>query len=371
MATLRKPIETLDEGFRLLRRRWFPSPAGLDRGFLATIGDWMRTNAEFRDRPELHPLTWRLYSEASGGAAPDMRSAENKEKVARFVRELRTVGEWLGLMETAFYGAELDQYYAHPINRGWSAAYRRWAEDPTFRRYWPILRGEFSRKMVEFCEQEFNLGVEVRLTEAAKPSDPEEQQADLAWLDSAYAFEFCAGAQSEGLANVRYTGLNEVVTRAGESAWIIHWQPLDDGGPQHDLRLRTACGVIAILPPPAGGRAGASDEHELFVWIHGCHRNLQIGRAAFAVRIGERRLFDLVDPRRGYAIERSGSGALRTYFPRTQKEEARSRDQRAMWYAFFTPYGFRRVNRGESGESAAADFDVLRYSPRSDESRRH
>lgn len=373
MPTLRRSIATLEEGFRMLRRRWFPLPMNLSEGFLESIADWMRMNSELRDRTELHQLTWQLYSEASDGRAADLTSSETRAAVAEFVKELRTVGDWMGLMETAFYAAELDQHNAHPINRGWNVAYRRWAEDPTFRRYWPVLRGEFSRRMVEFCEQELNLGIEIRLEPAASPTGPTRLAAELQWLNTAYGMEFRSTPDPGGAANVRYASIDDVLARAGESSWIIHWNPLDKELDGTKARLRTACGVIALLPPRQSANELGGETHELFVWIHGCHRNLQIGRAAFASVVESRKLFDLVNPRNGHVIHNISESTscpfqeLRVYLPRTQKEELRSRDLRAMWYAFFTPYGFRKVPRAESRSPFALDdFEILRYSPRSD-----
>ena len=57
----------------------------------------------------------------------------------------------------AWLGIDLDGYYAHPLHSGWIGAFRRWAGSKTFQMYWPVLRGEYSKNFVRFCERVLNL----------------------------------------------------------------------------------------------------------------------------------------------------------------------------------------------------------------------
>src|SRR5207253_438912 len=57
----------------------------------------------------------------------------------------------------AWLSLNLEEHYAHPLNRGWLDVFHRWTNARTVRKLWPILRSEFSRSFAAFCERELGM----------------------------------------------------------------------------------------------------------------------------------------------------------------------------------------------------------------------
>ena len=92
----------------------------------------------------------------------------------------------LQVMENAWLSLNLDAHYAHPLNRGWMAVFHRWTNAETFRRHWPVLRSEFGRGFVSFCEKQMRLGqVEGRAVRIGPPPATESYLSIPALLDAA------------------------------------------------------------------------------------------------------------------------------------------------------------------------------------------
>ena len=61
-------------------------------------------------------------------------------------------------MENAWLSLNLEVDYAHPLNRGWMDVFHRWTNARTVRANWPLVRSEFGRSFVGFCETQMRLG---------------------------------------------------------------------------------------------------------------------------------------------------------------------------------------------------------------------
>src|SRR4029079_13958018 len=72
--------------------------------------------------------------------------------------ELATLLRMLQILENAWLTLNLDVCYAHPLNRGWMDVFYGWTTSPLFQKYWPVLRVEFSRNFVAFCERQLRTG---------------------------------------------------------------------------------------------------------------------------------------------------------------------------------------------------------------------
>ena len=60
-------------------------------------------------------------------------------------------------MENAFLVLRLDDFWAHPDNRGWVVMFRMWAKSPTFRLAWQRSHRMFGIRFVHFCRQRLGL----------------------------------------------------------------------------------------------------------------------------------------------------------------------------------------------------------------------
>ena len=79
--------------------------------------------------------------------------------------------EMIQVLENAWLGLNLDTYHGHPLNRGWMSVFHRWSASPDIQSIWPIIRGEFSRRFVEFCESELPLGVTYYFDDSKHPRE--------------------------------------------------------------------------------------------------------------------------------------------------------------------------------------------------------
>lgn len=68
----------------------------------------------------------------------------------------------LQIMENAYIAADLEKQFSHPLNAGWMNLFHRWSQTYLLRRFWPLLRNEYSRQFVFFCERELALKTEPR-----------------------------------------------------------------------------------------------------------------------------------------------------------------------------------------------------------------
>ena len=110
--------------------------------------------------PRLRHLTAELYPEIdpTGNLAPTRIGPNVKKEPLRRTAELHALLQMIQLIENVYFKLELEKYSAHPMNRGWLNLFHRWTSAPTFRRYWPHLRSEFSREFIHFCECRLSVG---------------------------------------------------------------------------------------------------------------------------------------------------------------------------------------------------------------------
>jgi hypothetical protein len=328
-----------DAIFSELRRRWFPPPAGHDKGFLDSIKPFVEIHRTLRSDPGLGRFAAELYPEGArgGGGGPGCP------------KELHVVIEMLQAMEIAWMTAGLASHASHPLNRGWMNVFRRWASAPSFQDYWPVVRGEFSEGFVRFCEAELSLGgddPEVAWLDA----DPanrwgiyhcprDEFREALTTLDREFVLEWpdlaipgIGGRAATLLAMLDHAISLPPVEGYGPLAGLIVSRPSPrrDGVPIAEPLLH---GAVLAWKSPDGAI-------ELMIWLRGAHRTLGIGRKSLeAMRA---------------AIKKSGARdvTLRARYPSDSRGVARRRWQGDLWADFLRSQGFHGVGPGHSDEGA-------------------
>ena len=154
--------------FQHLRKRWLPEP-DLQDGFLESLEGYASLQEHLRSDEGLHRLSSQMYADlkdvvvtsdddtASSGRRK--RSRKDRDDSRLTWKEVHEILHIIQTMEVAWMNARMDNFDAHPLNRGWVAVFHRWATMPAFRRAWPILRAEFSRPFIDYLESRFSLTV--------------------------------------------------------------------------------------------------------------------------------------------------------------------------------------------------------------------
>lgn len=130
------------------RKKWLPPP-GLDNQFVSSVEGFVRVHRDLRDNKNLAQMTEKLFPQIA-----EVSHDVNAD-------EIHTACQMLQVLENAWVSMKLDKFHAHPLNAGWMNLFERWGNLDVLRRYWPLLRGEFSRDFVRFCERESALKVDL------------------------------------------------------------------------------------------------------------------------------------------------------------------------------------------------------------------
>ena len=136
--------------FAHVREQWFPPPNCSETEVIAAGEIAFALEQHIADSAKLLDYNFKLYPEVRTISQPPPDGT-------RDVQEFRSVSQTLQVMEAAFRAMKLARFYAHPENRGWMGAFRRWTSTEAFHVYWPFLRAEYSKQFVTFCENILNL----------------------------------------------------------------------------------------------------------------------------------------------------------------------------------------------------------------------
>ena len=168
----------------------------------------------------------------------------------------------LQIMENAYVATDLQNQSAHPLNSGWMNVLHRWSQSAMLRRYWPLLRNEYSREFVFFCERELALKTELTELYDLQPLDktglPRPDGLDVAtWSGSRLSSIASGPRRSTGTAvlwtcwerHCRTPSRTNAESPWTAAAWFVRVRMprggLDKGDP---LDLGFVAGVVAIRP---------------------------------------------------------------------------------------------------------------------------
>jgi hypothetical protein len=253
--------------------------------------------------------------------------------------DLHGVDYLLQVMELAWVENDLDQFHAHPLNRGWMNVLRRWTTSSQFHRFWSILRGQYSRGFVRFCEVALNLSplpVQwCRITDpAAAPWAPILMQFDQEFANE-WAGVLALLSASSYLSGTVHRAKDD--PRGGKKplAWVLTTgRPGDPAGELTAWPVDAyPLGLVVAFSP---GKEGQATERELLVWVRGPYRTLGLGRETVPA------LLAAID------TELKGSGIKRLFvrYPTVGSTQG-DRLQRTMWTWFFNDNDFQCDPRPE------------------------
>jgi hypothetical protein len=312
-------------------------PPEYETTFVESTRAYMDIQKAFREDPRLWRLSLEIYPELdpAGKALAGAPAETEAESGARRAAELRILLQMLQFTENAYLGLKLEVNYAHPLNRGWMDTFYRWTGAPTVRVHWPVVRGEFSRDFVRFCESQMQLGRVIGRCDPLQPDAPPEVLSQV-------LLEFQAEHGQrwrEWLENQ----LKDVLASDRPSAWAVYPEgnyPVSawTGG------RPSAVGLIVVGPYqlPDVRVAARDHDHVLFVWLRGAYRNTGLGRSALRAVL---RQLQKDWPR---------PFQLHVHLPTARLSGPGGQVQKAMWLTFFHHLDFVRV----TGQARADDLET-------------
>jgi len=154
---------TPDAVFPQVRLDWYPTPPDLDKSFLALTDRCAAIEERVNDEAPKF-LVAEVYPEIASVTAARPTPPDSFDDWQTVVHLLLLMGQ---LMEDVWVACRLDTHFNHPLNLGWMSYFQRWANAPSFRMWWPILRPIYSPGFRRFAEEQFDLA----------PTDPRSPEA--------------------------------------------------------------------------------------------------------------------------------------------------------------------------------------------------
>jgi hypothetical protein len=349
--------------FSEVRRQWFPPLPCSQSEWLTAAQAAMSLEQNLSAADRLAPFSLATYPEIDRKVpafgtfgSPTVRCVQDDELV-----ELRAVSQTLQVMEIAWYGVKLNEFHAHPMNRGWMNTFRRWTAPAVFRRYWPVLRAEYSAPFVRFCEQSLNLqptradykryqnadaGLLKALGEEFLQEWGDELPAAQPYFPSHKADPFSAMADYAAT-DVQKFG----PSGAAPFVWLLNQVGGTAGPPLQDL----PCGFACVWRPRDPNAGQPQCDANFFVWLRGAYRTMGIGTDIVPRIIDDEVIPELL----GYPLK-AGASPLRrltAYYPLAQRG-AGSRLEQSRWMNFFFGQRFRRFRQPKTGPES--DLLVLK-----------
>lgn len=363
--------------FQHLHTQWMVKP-DLEPSFLDTLDSFNDLQKNLRADERLADLSGEMYPAAMSDATSPSKAEQARQELHEILHIVQT-------MESAWLGANLDRYDSHPLNGGWVAVFHRWASMPTFRRLWPIVRCDFSRNFVEYCESRFSLKVsysELQPWNAVtagnenkagkaddngqeqKIADPEVERAirrefSLEWPEIGSAFLDSRGSHvwyvTPSICIPNESGDLEPHDLASTPLGFIALLSANSADSVRPCRIATSLRSDSRLTQRAQSARNewppseSSHPLELRVWVRPQHRYLDVGRHLM------RELARMINERNDGADSDQESGdvpmpslpmasqLLTKYFERTGQSKGRDL-RRQMQLGFLYDYSFRRQN---------------------------
>jgi hypothetical protein len=298
--------------FSKIRSRWFPAPPDIEGTYEETAKAFnamqgvLRSDQNLRESSrDLYPELLRNLGHGESIAALGRLSGTDgngdghrPDRIANRTAELHAANQIIQVLEYAWLGVRMEGYPEHPINRGWMNVFRRCAHSALLHRYWPALRGGFHQEFVRFFELELHLpdGSPAAFALCRDASrnlingrSRKPVTRALERLGSEFAREWPAFPVLSKLVDAV---IDSPLAGCDHKAWLI--STTRSGKPAFACGVVLAWEVQALDWKSLGVAANPlrdsrqPGEVELFVWLRGPYRNVQIGRTCFAAGAPEK-----------------------------------------------------------------------------------
>ena len=124
-----------------LRRNGFPPPPESHHDFLEAVQPFAELHKSFRDETSLAKIAREMYGDFVNDSDPPEQ-----------LKAIHTSILMMQVLENAWFALNLKEQHSHPLNTGWMNLLHRWSQIPAVRDSWPVIRHEYSRGFVKFCE---------------------------------------------------------------------------------------------------------------------------------------------------------------------------------------------------------------------------
>jgi hypothetical protein len=307
--------------FGELQDRWSDTPLDQDERYLESTRAWVMLHRDLRENPDLAGLSREIYPELDLGVGDAGRCRR---------AELHTVEQVLQMMEDAWLALGLRIYNTTlPMNRGWMNCFRRLTGTAAFRRFWPILRAEYSPEFVRFCEQQLRLataGPRLERLNGASSPDVVAMATELAreWPDL-----FSSRKKQETLEQAGLRYVTRMIRTPAAKVWRVIEEPKATESTERPSGSITV-GILAVVPlPDEEGRSKTAD-YELLLWLRRAHRAMGIGSKVLELQ-------EYTDVEEQILGREKKTLCVR--YPRTMASPGDDR-LRSQWSSFFALYDF-------------------------------
>jgi len=163
-----------DRLFNEARIQWQPMPAAQEEAFRSLLESRSALEAELVSG-ELVRLQAEIFPEVALAVGPCPDAARKADDGCEELRVLAFLVQAVQAMEEVWLAADMDNNWSHPICEGWMNYLHRWAQAPSFRRWWPVLRPLCSPGFREFAKER----LELRIRDTFARKEPEGRGADM------------------------------------------------------------------------------------------------------------------------------------------------------------------------------------------------
>ena len=316
---------SLDDVIDRLEQHWVPIPPGVQDSFLRETQALLDLEKQLRTDSGLARYDVETYPEIISVFGADPGKVDPLDARA----SLHVCYSQIQLMENIFLGVRLGEHHGHPMNRGWMNLFRRWANADTFRQWWPVLRGTFSRAFVEFAERHLHLPTHTDLTYEQREFPIARiqllrDQLDREWtLDPSLPERFEAALRNP-------VQLFISADQKGPAVWLA-WMPRVSGATQKTVSFPDGelIGVVTLS-------GGASLDWQVHGWVKVGYRDVGIGHHLFQQALG--------DIQHSVNIAKDASVTLVADLGPGDVSSSDEHDRQMEYIRFYERIGFRRTH---------------------------
>jgi hypothetical protein len=178
-----KSVSFVENAFMLAGQYWHPAPEQQNETFLSLTARCAELESDVRDnapawlRAEFFPEVTAAFPRTPTNSATTTTASSEEANKPRAAEDDETRGLYflllvIQVMEDAWLGADLENYWSHPLNEGWMNYFQRWASTPSFRRWWPILRPVYSPRFRDFVKERFDVRIKDPVARPGKIAGP-------------------------------------------------------------------------------------------------------------------------------------------------------------------------------------------------------
>ena len=133
-----KPLADLGQLFARLRDYWYPPSQAINANSTYHVNEYTRIMELIRTQPALRNLDHTMFEKW-----PDTGIVDPRE-------EFYVCNALIQLIENVYADLDLEHLWEHPHVQGWMTVFRRWAQQPPFRRTWNVCEWSYAERFRNF-----------------------------------------------------------------------------------------------------------------------------------------------------------------------------------------------------------------------------